>query len=59
MYTILSGHLCFKQHTFWRPDAHHFIIPNDDVIKLKHFPRYWAFLRGIDRSPLNSPHKGQ
>ena len=32
---------------------------NDDVIKLKHFPRYWPFLRGIHRSPVNSPHKGQ
>ena len=32
---------------------------NDDVIKLKHFPRYWPFVRGIHRSPVNSPHKGQ
>ena len=24
-----------------------------------HFPRYWSFVRGIHRSPLNSPHKGQ
>ena len=31
----------------------------DDVIKLKHFPRYWLFVRGIHRSPVNSPHKGQ
>ena len=31
----------------------------DDVIKLKHFPRYWPFARGIHRSPVNSPHKGQ
>ena len=23
------------------------------------FPRYWSFLRGIQRSPVNSPHKGQ
>ena len=30
-----------------------------DVIKWKHFPRYWPFLRGIHRSPVNSPHKGQ
>ena len=30
-----------------------------DVIKWKHFPRYWPFVRGIHRSPLNSPHKGQ
>ena len=31
----------------------------DDVIKWKHFPRYWAFVRGIHRSPVNSIHKGQ
>ena len=33
--------------------------PHDDVIKWKHFPRYWSFVRGIHRSPVNSPHKGQ
>ena len=32
---------------------------HDDVIKWKHFPRYWPFVRGIRRSPVNSPHKGQ
>ena len=31
----------------------------DDVIKWKHFPRYWPFVRRIDRYPVNSPHKGQ
>ena len=31
----------------------------DDVIKWKHFPRYWPFVRGIHRSPVNSLHKGQ
>ena len=30
-----------------------------DVIKWKHFPRYWPFERGNHRSPVNSPHKGQ
>ena len=29
------------------------------LIKWKHFPRYWPFVRGIHRSPVNSPHKGQ
>ena len=33
--------------------------PHDDVSKWKHFPRYWPFVRGIRRSSLNSPHKGQ
>ena len=32
---------------------------HDDVIKWKHFPRHWPFVRGIHRSPVNSPHKGQ
>ena len=32
---------------------------HDDVIWWKHFPRYWPFVRGIHRSPVNSPHKGQ
>ena len=31
----------------------------DDVIKWKHFPRYWPFVRGIHRSPVNFPNKGQ
>ena len=37
--------ICFQMH--------------DDVIKWTHFPRYWPFVRGIPRSPANSPHKGQ
>ena len=36
------------------PWSHH-----DDVIKWKHFPRYWPFVRGIHRSPVNSAHKDQ
>ena len=32
---------------------------HDDVISWKHFPRYWPFVRGIHRSPVNSPHKCQ
>ena len=35
------------------------ILTHDDVIKWKHFPRYWPFVRGIHRSPVNSTHKGQ
>ena len=36
-----------------------FLHEHDDVIKWKQFPRYWPFVRGIHRSPVNSPHKGQ
>ena len=32
---------------------------HDDVIKWKHFPRNWPFVRGSHRSPVTSPHKGQ
>ena len=32
---------------------------HDDVIKWKHFPRYWPYVRGIHRSTVNSPHKDQ
>ena len=32
---------------------------HDDAIKWKHFLRYWPFVRGIHRSPVNSSHKGQ
>ena len=32
---------------------------HDEVIKWIHFPRYWTFVWGIRRSPVNSPHKGQ
>ena len=35
-------------------DLHH-----DDVIKWKHFPCYWPFVRGIHRSLVNTQHKGQ
>ena len=30
---------------------------HDDVIKWKHFPRYWPFVRGIQRFPVISLHK--
>ena len=32
---------------------------HDDLIKCKHFPPYWPFVRGIHRSPVNSPHRDQ
>ena len=34
-------------------------VTHDDVIKWKYFPRYWPFVRGTHRSPVDSPHKGQ
>ena len=32
---------------------------HDGVIKSKHFPRYWPFVSGIHRSPVDSPQNGQ
>ena len=43
------------RHAIW-PET---VLIHDDIIKWKHFPRYWPFARGIHRSPVNSPHKGQ
>ena len=37
----------------------YFPFIHDDVIKWKHFPRNWPFVREIHRSPVNFPHKGQ
>ena len=59
--------MCIKQGFYWClpvkqrwqtsiNDSHE---SHDDVINWKHFPRCWPFVRGIHRSPVNSPHKGQ
>ena len=50
---ILQYHFTFTEAVLWFPHVH------DDIIKWKHFPRYWSFVQGIHRSPMNSPHKGQ
>ena len=44
-----------------RPEVGHRCVCrcHDDVIKWKHFSRYWPFVRGIHRSPVDSPNKGQ
>ena len=53
--TNLLGFRC----SVWYRCAHGFPEFRDDVIKWKHFPRYWPFVRGIQRSPVNCPHKVQ
>ena len=62
-----TGHrwILFTKESFSR-SCHHYgywlsNVPSihDDVIKWKHFPRYWLFVRGIYRSPVSSQHKGQ
>ena len=50
----------YCRYTFCHRDQYtRSIMNHDDVIKWKHFPRYWPFVQGIHRSPVNSPHKGQ
>ena len=52
-----------KQLIIWRSSTWMLWIVeasiHDDVIKWKHFPRYWPFVREIHRSPVNFPYKGQ
>ena len=57
--------ICFPCIYYWRLmpivcEKWKYKLPmHDDVIKLKNFPRYWPFVRGIHRPPVTSPHKGQ
>ena len=53
MICLMLQHISFLCNLCWRYEHH------DDVIKRKHFPRNWPFVRGIHRSPVNSPHKSQ
>ena len=46
-------------HILPEQNGGHLTVFHDDVIKWKHFPRNWPFVRGIHRSPVYSPHKGQ
>ena len=57
MYKIIIKSIWFKLPT----SKYLYCItpPHDDVIKRKHFPRYWLFVIGMNRSPVDSPHKGQ
>ena len=48
-----QSHTCVGS-VLWPNDCLH-----EDVMKWRPFPRYWPFVRGIHRSPVNSPHKGQ
>ena len=53
----------YKLHEVTRGNIHlgglDAIVLHDDVIKWKHFPRCRPFVRGIHRSPVNSPHRGR
>ena len=49
-------YLCCTSMTVAASDTYD--TTHDDVIKWQHFPRYWPFVPGIYRSPVNSPHRG-
>ena len=55
------NHLWINCGLFKLPNQKFKAMPlnHNDVIKWKHFPRYWPFVREIHRSWVNSPHKGQ
>ena len=54
---------------YWLQNGGHFVptslfqvlklAQRDDVMKWKHFPRYWPFVRGIHWSPVDFAHKGK
>ena len=58
-YRLLLTSATFCQRTQLQPTINTGKRHHDDVIKWKQFPRYWPFVRGIHRSPVNSLHKGQ
>ena len=72
--TVKTAKLCITKPLCWESAGNRWIpqtsdrycrmfhamtSKHDDVIKWKHFPRYWPFVRGIRRPPVNYPHKGQ
>ena len=62
-FCIFYQYVNYKEDAFqmidWKCIYNLMLTMHDDVIKWKHFPRYWPFVRGIHWSPVNSPHKGQ
>ena len=63
-WTLLSGYLtiyCIVGILLFVATPSHwgYLPSHDDVIKWKHFPRHWPFVRGIHWSPVNYTHKGQ
>ena len=48
-----------RRQANWGNDNKSILLEHDGVIKWKQFTRHWPFLRGIYRSPANSPQKCQ
>ena len=56
---IFSYWIAFYENLDIGVSVVHGSIWHDDVIKCKHFPRYWPFVRGIHRPPVNFQRNGQ
>ena len=54
---LITYNTKYKANNVW--NVSHYSDIHDDVIKWKHFPGYRPFVRGIHRSSVTSPHKGQ
>ena len=55
-------HLVMKQEYYGRTVntlAVDVVAYRDDAITWTHFPRFWPFVQGIHKSPVNSPDKDQ
>ena len=56
---MLHNTACITHLYPYQPSPHNLELyskqDHDDVIKWKHFSRYWPFVRGIHRSLVNSP----
>ena len=46
---------CFGFKVLKRSNCFEILYGHDDVIKWKHFPRYWSFVWGIHQSPCEFP----
>ena len=57
-YFVTTSLICWAQAQN-QPWCYYVRCDHNNVIKWKHFPRYCPFVRGIHRSPVNFPHKGQ
>ena len=58
LYQMLPRYVSVCAFVVWFLCFGYIFVQHDDVIKWKHFPRYWPFVRGIHRPSVNSPHKG-
>ena len=56
--TFWSGRSIPVANGRWNDSRQGSVKSHDDVIKWKHFPRYWLFVRRIHRSSVNCPDKG-